>query len=364
MMNASRRITVLIMAGGTGGHVYPALAVAQALLAAGSDVIWLGVRQGLEAEVVPRAGIRIFFLRLTGLRRRQVGDWLLAPFRLAIALGQAIVLMVRIKPHIVLGMGGFVAGPGGVAAWLLRRPLLIHEQNSVPGVTNRLLARIARCVMEAFPGSFPSRFRARHTGNPVRGEVTAVAPPSERFAGRNGPLRVLVLGGSQGAQILNEVVPAAIAGLPDPSIVTVWHQAGAKNLAEAQGHYRAARLTVTPVAYIEDMGGAYAWADVVVCRAGAMTVSELAAAGAASVLVPYPYAVDDHQTGNARYLSDIGAAVLLPQGEFNVSRLQQLLIGFHRERARLLEMAESARRRAIPDATDRVVGLCMEVAGG
>lgn len=358
----SRRLTVLIMAGGTGGHVHPALAVAEQLRADGSEVVWLGVREGLEAELVARAGIRICYIRVSGLRGRGLLGWLLAPFKLLTPLLQSIAVIRQFRPHVVLGMGGFVAGPGGIAAWLLRRPLLIHEQNAVPGFTNRALARFAGCIMEAFPGSFESRYEARHTGNPVRPDIVSVPSPDERLADRRGPLRLLVLGGSQGARVLNDALPAALAELPDPGIVEVRHQAGAKNLEAARARYEAARIDVSPVAYIEDMADAYEWADLVVSRSGAMTVFELAAAGAPSILVPFPHAVADEQTHNAQYLSEFGAAVLIPEPDLDPGYLSRLLGELYGARDRLLHMARSARARAVPDATARVVRICMEAA--
>jgi UDP-N-acetylglucosamine--N-acetylmuramyl-(pentapeptide) pyrophosphoryl-undecaprenol N-acetylglucosamine transferase len=355
---------VLILAGGTGGHVFPGLAVAAQLRSLGCEVIWLGVRRGVEASVVPRCGIEIHFVRVGGLRRRGWLGWLLAPVRVGLATIECIRLIRRLRPDAVLGMGGFVSGPAGVAAWLLRRPLLVHEQNSIPGLTNRVLAPLANRVMEAFPGSFPARVKPLYTGNPVREEIARIPAPAARMTERTGRLRLLVLGGSQGARTLNEVVPAALAALPDPSLVEVRHQAGEKNLSSARASYTASHLDVQPVAFIDDMGGAYGWADLVVCRAGATTVAELAVAGAASVLVPFPFAVDDHQTKNARRLVESGAAVLVPEGEFNAGRLSRLLEEFLHARDRLLRMAEAARAIAVPDAAQRVARHCLEAAHG
>ncbi len=355
------RMSVLIMAGGTGGHVYPALAVAEALRARGTEIAWLGVHKGLEATVVPRAGIPLHFLRVGGLRGKGVARWLSSMW-LLLPLLQSMRLINRLKPHAVLGMGGFVAGPGGLAAWLMRKPLLIHEQNAVPGLTNRVLARFARRVMEAFPGAFAPRIGAVHTGNPVRSEIAAMPAPETRGVGRRARVRLLVLGGSQGARVLNERVPAALGVLPDPGVFEVWHQTGTRNLGDAEACYRAARLDVTPVAYIEDMAAAYGWADLVVCRSGAMTVSELAAAGIAAILVPFPHAVADEQTLNARYLANVGAALLVAERDFSVKRLSTLLLELAGARERLLEMARAARQRALPDATERVAAACLEVA--
>jgi UDP-N-acetylglucosamine--N-acetylmuramyl-(pentapeptide) pyrophosphoryl-undecaprenol N-acetylglucosamine transferase len=360
----SRPFTVLIMAGGTGGHVYPALAVAECLRSRGTGVHWLGTRRGLEARVVPSSGIPLHLVRVRGLRGKGPVSWLLAPVRLAIALGQSVAAILRVRPTIVLGMGGFVTGPGGVAAWLLRRPLLIHEQNAIPGFTNRILGRLATVVMEAFPGSFPSGYRARHTGNPVRAAIAGLPAPEDRFVGRSGPLRVLILGGSQGARALNEVVPTALRDMPSRDMLDVRHQAGASHLESARERYAAAGVQAELVAFIDDMAMAYAWADLVVCRAGAMTIAELMAVGAAAILIPFPHAVDDHQTHNARFLSERGAALLVRQAELTAQRLGALLADLYGARERLLAMAKAARVLAIPDAAGRVAALCSEVAHG
>ena len=361
MANTSE-VTVLIMAGGTGGHVYPALAVAQKLREAGNHVVWMGVRHGLEAEVVSASGIELHFVSVSGVRRKGVSPWLLAPFRVLRALLQALGVVWKIKPRVVLGMGGFASGPGGVAAWLLRRPLLIHEQNAAPGLTNRLLSKIATVVLESFPESFPSRCKAVRTGNPVRVEILDIEAPQTRLLGRNGPLRLLVLGGSLGAQRLNEVVPEAIKWLPDSVSIDVRHQTGRRHLESTTARYQALALDVVPDAFIDDMGEAYAWADLAVCRAGAMTISELAAAGVPAVLVPFPHAVDDHQTLNARYLAQAGGAVLLPEHQLEAQRLSELVAEFHGARGRLADMAGKARACSLRDATNDVAMLCLEAA--
>ena len=355
---------ILIMAGGTGGHVFPALAVAAELGRAGVPVTWLGTRRGLEARVVPEAGYPVVWVRVSGLRGKGLARRLAAPFMLAVALLQSLWIMLRLRPRAVLGMGGFVTGPGGVAAWLTRRPLLIHEQNAVAGLTNRLLAPLARCVMEAFPGALPARFRPRHTGNPVRAEIAAVAPPEQRLAGRGGAMRLLVVGGSLGAQALNETLPQALARLPMSLRPQVRHQCGERHLDATRGHYAAAGVDAEVIPFIADMAEAYAWADLVVCRAGALTVAELAAAGCASILVPYPHAVDDHQTANARYLSDAGAAELLPQSRLAPEVLAEHLRDLAQDRGRLLDMARAARDRARPGAAREVAELCLQAAGG
>lgn len=356
----------LILAGGTGGHVYPALAVAEQLRHQGWQVVWLGTRRGLEARVVPRHDIDIRFVWISGLRGKGWLSWLLAPFKILVALTQCLAIVRQVRPQAVLGMGGFVAGPGALAAWILGKPLLIHEQNAIPGLTNRLLAPLAKEVMEAFPGSFPPRRKAHHTGNPVRQAIVDLPPPKQRLVNRaHDPLRLLVLGGSQGARTLNTVVPEALAALESARSVQVWHQVGPDQLQSTRQRYRVAAVAAAELTpFIEDMAAAYAWADVVLCRAGAMTIAELAAAGAASILVPFPFAVDDHQTANARYLAERGAAILVPQPDLTGARLRSLLGELGRARGRLLEMAERARRLAIPDATLRVAWRCREVVYG
>lgn len=353
---------VLIMAGGTGGHVYPALAVAEYLRERGVPLFWLGTRHGLEARVVPGNNFPLLTITIGGLRRKGLGGWLLAPFRLSLALLQAIRIIVRCRPGAVLGMGGFVSGPGGVAAWLLRVPLFIHEQNARAGLTNRLLAPLARVVMEGFPGSFGSRPGVRTTGNPVRAQITALADPAQRLAGRHpGALRLLVLGGSQGARVLNESIPAALRRLGRAGDFEVWHQTGPDHLRATQALYAGIPLRSLKIdPFIEDMAGAYAWADFALCRAGALTIAELCVAGLASILVPYPFAVDDHQTANAERLCDAGGAILLPEPRLNEATLAVLLSELCGSRQQLLEMAAKCRGLGRPDAA-RVVGdVCME----
>lgn len=354
--------TILIAAGGTGGHVYPALAVARRLRARGIRVEWLGTQRGLENRLVPEEGIPLHALSISGLRGKGVVRLLLAPAVLLVALARSIAVIRRVRARLVLGMGGYAAGPGGIAAWLMRIPLLIHEQNAVPGMTNRILSRFANRVIEAFPESFPIGVDAVHAGNPVRDEISGISPPDVRMADRRGPLRVLVLGGSQGAKALNEILPEALAGLTAAGSVELRHQTGSAHLEATRDAYAAAGVPVNPVAFIEDMAEAYAWADLVVCRAGAMTVFELAAAGVAAILVPFPFAVDDHQTGNARYLSNAGAAILVNQSDLSAKLLRDQFVYFSSARARLIEMANAARRMAMPDAAGRVADLCLEAA--
>lgn len=357
-------IRVLILAGGTGGHVYPALSVAEALRRAGQQVTWLGTERGLESRVAKQAGLPIHFVQMAGVRGKGLVELCLAPFRLLRALWQAVKVVRNVHPDVVLGLGGYVSAPGGLAAWLLRRPLVIHEQNAVPGMANRLLAPFAVRVLEAFEGCFPAARHAIHTGNPVRDEIVQIAAPEQRLRDRDGPLRLLILGGSQGAQVFNELVPRALNELIADARIEVRHQAGERHLEHACSHYREAGLSVRPVGFFADMAEVYAWADLVVCRAGAITVSELTAAGVASLLVPFPSATDDHQTRNARYLADRGAALLVQQSALSATRLAQLLTEFCNAREPLQRMAKAARKLAMPDATGRIIAQCMGAARG
>ena len=357
--------TVLIMAGGTGGHVFPALAAARVLRERGFEPVWLGTRKGLEAKLVPPAQIEIEWISMSGLRGKGAATLLLAPFKVALAIWQSLQVMRRRKPVVVLGAGGFVAGPGGVAAWLTRRPLVIHEQNAVAGMTNRMLSHLARRVLEAFPSSFPSGTRAEQVGNPVRREIAQLAPPEQRFDARQGPLRMLVIGGSQGASKLNANVPAALATIDEASRPVVIHQAGERHIEVARQTYEKHGVKADVRAFINDMAEAYSWADVVVCRSGALTVSELAAAGLPAIFVPFAAAVDDHQTLNARFLVDAQAGISIAERDLTAERLSQelkkLLSG---GREQLKAMAIRARSVAITDADVRLADACVAAAGG
>ncbi len=355
----------MIMAGGTGGHVFPALATARVLRDRGYDIVWLGTQRGIEARLVPAQGIPVEWLSVSGLRGKGALTLLAAPFRLALALVQALRAVRRHAPQVVLGAGGFASGPGGVAAWLLRRPLVVHEQNAVAGLTNRILARLATRVLEGFPGSFGAGVKAERVGNPVRPEITAIAPPERRYAGREGRARLLVFGGSQGAQRLNAVVPAAIAELPAALRPEVLHQTGIRGLDDTINAYRSRGIEADVRAFIDDMAGAYGWADLAVCRSGALTVAELAAAGLPAILVPFPAAVDDHQTRNAQFVVAKGAAVLLPESALTpislAGALRELL---EAGRPRFVTMALAARSTAITDADQRLADACVAVALG
>jgi UDP-N-acetylglucosamine--N-acetylmuramyl-(pentapeptide) pyrophosphoryl-undecaprenol N-acetylglucosamine transferase len=355
---------ILVMAGGTGGHVYPALAVARALEAHAQQVVWLGTRRGLESRVVPAAGIDIEWISVKGLRRKGVIAVLVAPLQLTWALMQSLGVILRRRPAAVLGMGGFVSGPGGFAAWLTRRPLVIHEQNAAAGLTNRLLARLARVVLQAFPGSFNSSIRAETVGNPVREDIAAVASPAERYNNRQGPLQLLVLGGSQGALALNETVPQALALLPDDMRPLVRHQCGSRTFEITQASYAKHGVEADIAPFIDDMASAYAWADLVVCRAGALTVAELCAVGLPALFVPYPAAVDDHQTANARPMANSGAAVIIDQSMLSAEVLAGQLREWLLSREGLLVKAEKAHGLARPGALARITELCLEQAGG
>lgn len=351
---------VMILAGGTGGHIFPALAVAEVLRARAVPVVWLGTRTGLEARVVPAARIPMDWLDVGGLRGKGAGGWLRAPWTLTRALRQAMRALRARRPRSVLGMGGYVAGPGGVAARLLGIPLVVHEQNSVPGLTNKLLARIARRVLTGFDGALGQR--SVFVGNPVREAIAALPDPDQRYRGREDALRLLVLGGSLGARALNETVPAALATLPVESRPEIRHQAGSRTLDLAREHYARHAVTADVSAFIDDMAEAYAWADLVICRAGALTVAELAAAGVPAVFVPFPHAVDDHQTTNARYLADADAARVIQESALSPAVLGRLLAELLAGRAELLAMARRARALGRPDAAARVADVCLEVA--
>jgi UDP-N-acetylglucosamine--N-acetylmuramyl-(pentapeptide) pyrophosphoryl-undecaprenol N-acetylglucosamine transferase len=353
---------ILIMAAGTGGHVFPALALARLLREQSLEVIWLGTERGLESRVIPAEGIPIERLSIGGLRGKGVLSWVAAPFRLGRALLQALAVMRRHQPSVVVGLGGFVTGPGGIAAWLTRRPLVIHEQNAIAGFTNRCLAHVARQVLEAFPNSFGRDVHSKVIGNPVRADISAVPPPSVRFAGRSGPVRILVIGGSQGAARLNAVVPFALKRLSSWLAFDVRHQAGERWIDAGRASYAQAGVRADVRPFIEDMSEAYAWADLVICRSGALTVSELAAVGVGSVLVPFPSAVDDHQSYNAQYLVREGAAVLISDRELTAERLAAELQRLCAGRGKLLAMAERARLLAKPRAADELAASCLELA--
>jgi UDP-N-acetylglucosamine--N-acetylmuramyl-(pentapeptide) pyrophosphoryl-undecaprenol N-acetylglucosamine transferase len=346
--------TVLFMAGGTGGHVFPALACATALQAQGIKVHWLGTAYGLEARVIPAAGIDMNYLSISGLRSKNALSLLAAPFKLMMALSQAAWLLSKLEPDLVVGMGGFASGPGGLMARIFGIPLVIHEQNAVSGLTNRILARLATHVLEAFPQTFPAKYKAISTGNPLRYDILSL--PKTWPKPLHKPLHILVVGGSLGALVLNMTVPQATQRMRSP--VVLWHQTGRQgNVIKRPATGDAATQDIVQP-FIEKMADAYDWADLIVCRAGALTISEVAQAGLPSVLIPYPHAVDDHQTKNAQYLVKAGAAVLVQQTNLTVDDLAILLDELASDPARLQAMAGAARGCARPDAVTRILEVC------
>jgi len=349
--------TLLVMAGGTGGHIMPGLAVADHLRDRGWRVVWMGNPDGMEARLVPGRGYEMAWVRFAALRGKGLARKLLLPLNMLRGFLQAWRELRRVKPDAVIGLGGFVTFPGGVMAALARIPLVIHEQNSIAGLANKALSYLARATLTGFPDALRG---GRWVGNPVRPEIAALPPPAERMADHAGRLRLLVVGGSLGAQALNENIPRALALIAENERPDVVHQSGEKHLEALKAAYAAAGVAAHTVAFIDDMAGAYAWADLVICRAGALTVAELAVAGVASVLVPFPHAVDDHQTVNAKFLSQAGAAILLPQSEMNPETLSLLNT---LNRAQLLQMAEKARELARPDATAAVAAVCEALVG-
>jgi UDP-N-acetylglucosamine--N-acetylmuramyl-(pentapeptide) pyrophosphoryl-undecaprenol N-acetylglucosamine transferase len=347
--------TILIMAGGTGGHIFPGLAVAEQMRAAGWEVVWMGARGGMEERLVPKHGYRAAWIRAKAARGKGLVQKLLLPANLLYSFWESARHIRSLRPNVVLGLGGYVAFPGGMMASLWNRPLALHEQNAIPGLANKVLAQVSDKVMSGFPQALKN---AEWTGNPVRAEIAAIASPEARFQGRQGPLRILVVGGSLGAQALNESVPKALALMNDrPRVV---HQAGEKHLDALRKHYAEAGVNGELVAFIDDMARRYAEADLVICRAGAVTIAELSAGGMASILVPFPHAVDDHQTANGKFLADHGAALLIQQRDLTPQKLAQMIQGL--DRSRLLEMARKARALGKPDAARVVAERCMSIA--
>ncbi len=355
--------TIIIMAGGTGGHVFPALAVANEMVSQGINVSWLGTRKGLEAKLVPQHGFEIDYISVSGLRGNGIMGWLMAPFRLTYALSQAIAIYRKRQPDLILGMGGFVTGPGGVAAKLLGKVLVIHEQNAIAGLTNRLLSTIADRVLQAFPQTFFQNNKLTTTGNPVRKEIIKLTTPQERIKQHEGAIRILVVGGSLGALALNKTIPEALSLLDTASHPVVRHQCGEKHLKMTQELYQQYGVTAEVKPFIDDMAESYQWADLVICRSGALTVSELATAGVASLLIPFPYAVDDHQYYNGQYLVQGNGAELVRQDAFTPVWLAEFLKTFccdvNKGREKLLAMASSSHKLAKNGATTDVVTICV-----
>ncbi len=354
-MNAK---TYLLMAGGTGGHVYPALATAKALQHSGDSVVWMGSNNGMEQAIVRAEGIPFNGLSIKGLRGKGALSFVLAPFRLLYSLIQALNVMRKVKPDCVLGMGGFASGPGGVAARLFGKPLVIHEQNSVAGMTNRCLSRIANQVLEAFPHSFPAEVDAQLTGNPLRADIAQMYYEAKPLVEAGKTVKILVLGGSLGAVRLNESVPLAISSLEEGIRPEVWHQTGKHKYAETEACYQREGVTARVTEFIDEMDEAYRWADFVICRAGALTISELCAVGLGAILVPYPYAVDDHQTLNAVTMESAGAAWILPQQDLDPGTLAGILAPLLQKPERIQKLSNAAKKLGKPDATELVATAC------
>lgn len=357
LVTQSRTGTLMVMAGGTGGHVYPAMAVADYMKEHGWKIVWLCTEGGMENKLIEGKPYEKAMITMQGVRGKGLLGWLWLPLKLTKAFSQSAKAIRKYQPNVVLGMGGFAAFPGGLKAWMMAKPLVIHEQNSIAGLTNKVLAIFATRVLAAFPVAFGDK--ATLVGNPVRQDITQLPTPEHRYNQRTGKLNLLVVGGSLGAAALNDVLPKALANLPKDTFNVV-HQAGEKHIAALQANYQAAGVQAETKAFINNMAEMYAWADVVICRAGALTIAELACVGVASVLVPFPHAVDDHQTYNAKYLSDAGAAKLIQQTEFNVQKATEILSSLTRENC--LAMAIKARALAKPEATKTVADICMEVA--
>lgn len=349
---------ILIMAGGTGGHVYPALATANLLQEQHDRIEWMGSKGGMEEEVVTKAGIPFHGISVQGLRGKGKLSLALAPFKIVHAVLQAISVIRKVKPDCVMGMGGFASGPGGLAARLLGKPLLIHEQNAVAGMTNRVLSKVANSVMEAFPDSFPGQVAAKLTGNPLRKDVCELYYQPKETDQSDRPMRLLVLGGSLGALRLNECVPQALGKLNVSDQPEIWHQSGKRHFDVTEQAYKASDVEAKVSPYIDDMAAAYKWADFVICRAGALTISELCAAGLGAILVPYPHAVDDHQTLNARWMEKAGAAWLLPQQDLNAETLAEMLKPLITKRKRIAILSEAAHKLGQPEATEKVAAEC------
>lgn len=359
MSSANNKTKIMIMAGGTGGHVFPALAVAQELERRGCIVEWLGTGSGIEARIVPANKIPLNFLEVTGLRGKGVTNLMRAPWKVLKAVTAAKKVLRQFKPDIVLGMGGYASGPGGIAAWLMGIPLVVHEQNARAGTTNKWLARFAVEVLSAYPDVLP---KARCIGNPVREDIANLPEPDRRLRDRSGSMRLLVLGGSLGAQAINDMVPASLKIIGSSSGIEVRHQSGERHREKTAAVYEECGVEGEVVAFIDDMASALEWADLVVCRAGALTVSELSAAGVASVLIPFPFAIDDHQTANAKWLEEQGAAEVRQQDALNIQELAQLIVSFSEDRDKVVKMALAARAVAKPNATRDCADVCLEVA--
>lgn len=353
--------TVLIMAGGTGGHIFPGLALAEEMLARGYKVEWLGTKAGLESKLVPAANIALHFIPVKGIRGKGLKSLFMAPWNIVSSVVSALKVIKSLKPSVVVGLGGFVAGPGGFATKIVGLPLVIHEQNAIAGTTNKLLAKIASRVLTAFPSNLKGGICI---GNPVRKDIEAIVEPKQRMTNRTGAIKVLVVGGSRGAQAINELVPEALGKVTADQSLEIWHQAGAGKDEATISAYEGVKINARVEAFIDDMAEAFHWADIVICRAGALTVSELAAVGLGAILIPFPYAIDDHQTENAKYLENAGAAVIEQQSELTVAKLADLFSELFFDREKLLTMALNARSVAKPKAAETFADYCEEVVHG
>lgn len=353
--------TALIMAGGTGGHVFPGLAVANYFRSKGVDVHWLGTSRGLEAKVIPEASIPLHYVNIGGVRGKGIKTKLLAPLRIFNAIYQSWKIIRQVKPDVVIGMGGFVSGPGGVAAWLTRTPLVIHEQNAKAGLTNKLLSLFARRVLQGFPGAFQDKQKVMTIGNPVRDDIEGLPEPKERMPSERQPLRLLVLGGSLGAKALNEMVPKCLAKMDASIRPEVFHQTGERHFEDTRNIYNSMGLHVNLVPFVKDMAQVYSWADMVICRAGALTVAELCAAGLGAIFVPFPFAVDDHQTANARFMVDHNAALCVQQKDLTQERLVDIVEQFARTPVKRLEMAEAAYALRNTNVAEKIFNICEEI---
>lgn len=350
------------MAGGTGGHVFPGLAAARYFQQQGVEVQWLGTAHGLEARIIPEAGIPFHAINIGGVRGKGLKTLMLAPYRIMRAIMQAKSILKAFQPDVVVGMGGFVSGPGGVASWLCRTPLVIHEQNAKAGFTNRLLAGLAKRVLQGFPSAFAPGSKVMTIGNPVRVEIENLTPPQDRLQGEHKPLHLLVLGGSLGAKALNEVVPRALLALPKESRPAVIHQTGEKHFTETKNLYETMGIEANLKPFVKDMAEVYSWADVVLCRAGALTVAELCSAGVGAIFVPYPHAVDDHQTANAEYMVSHAAAMCIQQNDLTDTRLASIIEQFAASPEKRLSMAEAAYRLRLTRVTEKIFKICEEVS--
>lgn len=352
---------ILIMAGGTGGHVFPGLAVAAYAKSQGVEVHWLGTSVGLEARLVPEAQIPLHEISIKGLRGKGIKPLLAAPFKISTAIMQARRIIKHVNPDVVIGMGGFASGPGGIASWMQKCPLIIHEQNAKAGFTNKQLFRFAKRVLEGFPGAFKAHAKVITVGNPVRAEIEHMQPPVVRFSPTLQKCRLLVLGGSLGAQVFNDMLPRALALIPEDARPEVWHQTGDKHFEGAKQSYETAQIKANLAPFIKDMAQAYSWADMVLCRAGALTVAELCSAGLGAVLIPFPHATDDHQTANAQFMVKLGGAVCVQQSALTPEQLADIVRDYASDPEKRFKMAEAAYKSRYTQVAEKIFKICQEL---